>query len=201
MAQAKLNGIILDDGGSPTCEFRFQYGQTIALGAVTPWRGGLFQTGDTFSEVITGLAGQTRYYFRAECRNIMGVGVGSILSFMTLTPAMPSVGILTPIEITETSALLRGVVIFDGDKSGMVRFHYGASKDYGMVTGYQMGFVTGDEFQATVRGLSPGGAYHCRAEFRNNPAAFSGDMSFSTLSEVGGLVLADAELLHKVMEG
>jgi len=197
MAQATLNGTILDDGGLP-CEGRFQYGSTVALGSFTPWQGGALRTGDTFSALVTGLMGGTLYFFRAEARNAMGVGTyGAVLSFLTLLALTPTVDILPTTYETECAATLNGVVTFQGDLAGQARFHYGASPSYGMVTAWQGGLGTGSLFSAGIQGLSPGCAYHCRAEFQNShgPPVFSGDLTFSTLSQVGGMVLADDSLL------
>ena len=201
MAQATLNGIILDDGELP-CEVRFQYGSTVALGSFTPWQGGALVTGNTFSALVTGLLGGTIYFFRAEVRNALGVGTpGAILFFMTSLAwgsiLVPVVDILEPANITEYEATLNGVVTFQGDLAGQARFHYGASPSYGMVTAWQSGLGTGSLFSVDIQGLSPGCAYHCRAEFQNShgPPVFSGDLTFSTLSQIGGMVLADDSLL------
>ena len=196
MAEATLNGTIVNDGGFP-CEGRFQYGTTLALGTFTPWQGGALRTGDTFSQHIMGLAGRTVYYFRAEARNALGSATpGSILSFITTKTLVAAVDILNPDNITEYRARLRGIVADQGDRPGAVRFNYGTTAAYGMVTPWQEGFGTGDEFQAVVSGLSPGMAYHARAEFRCSPSVFSKDLSFSTLAELGGLALVDDELMH-----
>jgi len=201
MAQATLNGTILDDGGLP-CEGRFQYGSTVVMGLFTPWQGGAFVTGDTFSALVTGIMGGTLYYFRAEVRNAAGVGTaGAILLFMTSLHGgsilNPIVDIFTATSIIEDAAVLNGIVTFQGDRVGEARFHYGASPSYGMVTAWQGGLGTGSLFSAGIQGLSPGCVYHCRAEFRNShgPPVFSGDLTFSTLSQVGGMVLADDSLL------
>jgi len=195
MGSAVLNGVIIDDGNLP-CEGRFQYGKTPALGTDTPWRGGSLRNGDTFSQLITGLAGNTIYYFRAQARNSLGTSSGSILNFITAKGAIASVEILSPTDITEYSATLNGMVLNSEDDVGSVRFQYGLTTAYGMMTPWQRGFATGDTFHADIRGLSPASAYHCRAEFGGSPSIFSKDLSFSTLAEIGGLTLVDEEILR-----
>ncbi|MBU1066953.1 hypothetical protein KKE60_04165 [Patescibacteria group bacterium] len=196
MAQATLNGTILDDGGLP-CEARFQYGTTPGMGTFTAWFGG-FRTGDTFSRTVTGLLGNTNYYFRVEVRNAVGTGTGGILTFITTTGTSirASVAILPPTEVTEHQATLQGLVEQQGTRAGNVRFHYGTTRGYGNLTGYQGGFGTGDSFSATILGLRPGTAYHCQAEFQSGTPVFSGDLTFSTLAELGGVTLVDDELLR-----
>lgn len=197
MGSAVLNGEILDDGGL-LCEGRFQYGRTSALGTNTPWIGSTLTTGDTFSQLITGLAGNKMYYFRAQARNGAGTSSGSILSFITTGAAhkLDSVDILSPTDITEFSATLNGVVMNSENDVGSVRFHYGLTTEYGMRTGWQHGFATLDLFHAGITGLALESAYHCRAEFGGSPSVFSRDLSFSTLSELGGLTLIDEEILR-----
>ncbi len=196
MAQAILNGTILDDGGLG-CEGRFQYGLTPALGSFTGWVGGTLRTGNSFQAVVSGLLGNTIYYFQAECRNALGGGTaGSILSFITTAAAHAVVLALSPDMIAENHTRLRGYLENDGGRGGNVRFEYGASKAYGMVTPWQQGFATGDEFNQMINGLSPGRAYHARAVFWRNPLVYSGDITFTTLSEVGGMVLIDGEIIH-----
>ncbi|MDP2729132.1 MAG: hypothetical protein Q8O55_01460 [Dehalococcoidales bacterium] len=201
MAQARLNATITDDGGL-SCEGRFQYGLTPAMGLFTPWQGGTLVTGDSFSHVLTGLLGGTIYFFQAEVRNAVGTGTsGAILSFMTSLSLgsilNPIVDILAPTLVTEHQATLNGMVTFQGDRLGQVRFQWGASASYGMTTAWQSGFGTGNSFSAAISGLSPGQAYHCRAEFQNShgPPVVSGDLTFSTLSEVGGMVLVGDDIL------
>ncbi len=196
MAQAILNGTILDDGGLGN-EGRFQYGISPALGSFTGWVGGALRTGDSFQVVVSNLLGNTIYYFQAECRNAVGPGVaGSILSFITTAAARASVLALPPDMIAENHARLQGYLEDDGGRGGNVRFEYGASIAYGMVTPWQQGFVTGDSFNQMIYGLAPGRAYHARAVFWSNPVVYSGDITFKTLAETGGMVLIDGELIH-----
>lgn len=201
MAQARLNGTIVDDGGLP-CEGRFEYGTTPTLGTFTPWIAGAFRTGDSFYQLITGLAGNTVYYFYAEARNAMGTATaGSTLSFVTTKAEKAAVEILAPTLITAHSARFHAIVSYHGDRPGNVRFHYGANISYGMRTPFQYGFATGDEFQADIDRLSEGTAYHCRAELQSSPPVYSKDLSFSTLAELGGITLIDDEILHLLEAG
>ena len=194
MAQATLNGQITDDGGLP-CEARFEYGLTLALGTFTPWFGGALVTGETFSQVVTGLAGNVVYYFRAHARNSQGSATaGGIMLFSATSQAPAEVATLAATGITENVAVLNGQVINHAGKLGAVRFEYGGSTSYGNVTAWQDGFQAGNAFLAAIQGLSPGAAYHFRAQFQHpgSPPVNGADMTFSTLSMVGlGVMLGD----------
>jgi len=82
MAQATLNGLLVDDGGEP-CSVRFEYGNTVAYGLTTPWQIGMV-AGDTFSAIITDLGSNTVIHFRAVARNSFGTVYGSDMVFTTL---------------------------------------------------------------------------------------------------------------------
>lgn len=209
MPEATLNGQILDDGGLD-CQARFQYGTTPALGTFTPWLPGPYRTGDTFFAHIAGFPPNTNIYFQAEAQNAIGISVGSIRSFIASAAGGGGLGgggiITAAVDIEETtmitahSARLNGRVSNQGYRVGSVRFQYGATVKYGMLTPWQNGFGTGDAFFADIENLSEGSAYHARAEFEGSPSVFSKDGSFSTLAEIGGLTLIDDELIHALME-
>ena len=195
---ALLNGTVLNDGGL-ACEYRFQYGRTPALGSNTSWSGGSQVTGDDFQQKITGLAANTIYYFRAQVRNSLATGSGDTLSFIT-TRANPAVGSLPATMISESQAILHGIVLQDSDRPGNVYFEWGGTKAYGNRTTVQNGFATGDEFNARITGLSEGTPIHYRAVFQSSPPVFGSDTTFTTASAVGLLTLAEADLLGQFME-
>jgi hypothetical protein len=194
MAEAILNGVIIDDGGL-SCEIRFQYGFTPALGTFTAWKG-WYNTGDTFQQLITGLPGTTTVYFRAEARNTAGPGiVGATLAFTTTTPAIPTVVTMAATLVREGGARLNGMVSDDAGKRGMGRFQWGLSTAYGMTTPWQTGLVTGGTFYADISSLAEGEAYHFRAQFKNDILVSGADVTFSTLSVLGAMTLVDDELM------
>lgn len=82
MAQATLNGQLVDDGGS-LCDVWFEWGTDTSYGMVTPLQGGL-ASGALFSATITGLAEGMVYHFRAVVANRQGISYGNDMAFATL---------------------------------------------------------------------------------------------------------------------
>ncbi|MCK5235927.1 MAG: hypothetical protein KAR06_02990 [Deltaproteobacteria bacterium] len=96
-------------------------------------------------------------------------------------------------------AILNGQLVDDGGATCDVRFEWGSTIAYGMATAWQGGFVSGDNFNATIYGLAEGSAFHFRAVSKNSRGFFYGnDMTFSTLSSVGPMGLISDELLHQL---
>ncbi len=77
---ATLNGTLDNDGGE-ACDCGFEYGETKAYGTITPTQ--KKNTGETFSQVITGLKPETTYHFRAIATNSAGISYGSDITFTT----------------------------------------------------------------------------------------------------------------------
>jgi hypothetical protein len=89
---ATLNGGLDDDGGM-ACNCGFQYGLTIGYGSTTPTQSKT--TGQLFSQAITGLSPGTLYHFRALATNTAGTSYGADKFFVTDSPALTAVCILT----------------------------------------------------------------------------------------------------------
>lgn len=81
-SSATLNGTLDDDGGEP-CDCGFEWGETIDYGNTTPTQSRT--TGQSFSQVITGLSPDTTYHFRAFGTNLEGPGYGADRIFRTPT--------------------------------------------------------------------------------------------------------------------
>ena len=84
-----LNGLLVDDNGS-FCQYRFEYDTNsgVPYASSTSWTGAI-ATGETFSQAIVSLTKGELYFFRAQCRNINGIGSGGEKSFLT-KPDEPS---------------------------------------------------------------------------------------------------------------
>lgn len=81
MAQATLNGQLVDDGGL-VCDVRFEWGTTTDYGQETPWQGG-FTSGMIFNATIYNLGEGVLYHFRAVARNSAGISYGTDMAFST----------------------------------------------------------------------------------------------------------------------
>ncbi len=99
MAQATLNGQVVNDGGL-VCDVRFEWGTTTQYGQTTPWQVTGFTTGSTFSATIYNLGEGVLYHFRAVARNSAGIIYGNDISFATLVSSAIPV-------IMDDAALLR----------------------------------------------------------------------------------------------
>ena len=181
---ATLNGLLADDGGE-VCAVRFQWGPTVALGTDTPWQGDgatVYFAGQTFSEVVTGLAINTVYYYRSQARNSAGISSGAILSFNTIWG--DTVNVLTlPAVVSETEAILNGYLMASPRD---VSFEWGDTPAYGLETTWR--YSTAGDFNATLTGLTPNTVHHFRARTKDNSGnlVYGVDMVFVTLLSLVG---------------
>ncbi len=77
---ATLHGTLTDDGGE-ACDCGFEYGVTAGYGTTSPTESK--ETGESFSQVITGLLQNTLYHYRAIATNTGGTGNGDDATFTT----------------------------------------------------------------------------------------------------------------------
>ena len=75
MAQATLNGQLVEDGGQ-TCTVWFEWGASTKYGFDTPKQSGL-RAGDTFSAVVFNLAEGVLYHYRAVATNSTTIAYGN----------------------------------------------------------------------------------------------------------------------------
>jgi len=75
---ATLNGTLDDDGGE-FCDCGFEYGETTAYGTTTSTESK--ETGENFSQALSGLTPGKHYHFRAIATNSAGTTYGSDRQF------------------------------------------------------------------------------------------------------------------------
>ena len=181
-------------------------------------------TGDQFTALENFIPAGVPIYFQSQLRQIAVPGTVTLGAIKTFTCSMsgggassppyplppgisgqlsPAISITSPTETTNNRTTLNGRVDYHGDRAGNVRFHWGTTTLYGMKTGWQGGYETGDTFSQVITGLGSGAAFHVRAEFDNgiHPPVFSSDLTFSTLSEQGGMVLGGGDILTLLKRG
>jgi uncharacterized repeat protein (TIGR03803 family) len=129
-----LHGTANPNGASTNA--RFQYGLTAGYGSTTPLQAigsgnGAVSIG---GGLITGLACETTYHFRAVATNSGGTTAGSDAAFTTATcPPPPTVVTGGVTAITPTSATLHGTVNPNGT-STTANFQYGLTFGLGTTT-------------------------------------------------------------------
>lgn len=110
----------------------------------------------------------------------MGTDYGSVLTFVTTGLHVRTDDATV---IGYKNATLNGTLIYDADEVCEVRFEYGQTVSYGLTTAWQPGMVTGDTFNAIIRGLASTTAIHFRAAVRNPHGYHYGeDKVFTTLN-------------------
>ena len=199
MAEAILNGTLLDDGGAP-CDCRFEYGETLAYGTFTEWQPSLV-TGDTFLQIVYGLRYGTTYFYRALARNALGVAVAAGASFTT--PFLPPEIVTMAASLIDThTAQLNFYLANDMGYPCVVLFEYGATILYGMESRKLPGQVRGDTDGMDVEMLASGLPFHFRAVAENMYGrGYGEDMVFSTLSDLSPRSGLSMELMLLLEEG
>jgi len=168
---ATLNGQILNDGGEP-CQIRFKYREVGSGSWIYPsgWHGS-YNTGQPFSESISGLSPDTNYEFEAGAKNTAGEDWGTTKQFTTppdINP--PSVQTNDATVIEETDAILRGEITDDGGENCQVQFRY---RQVGFGTweypsDWHGLYATGELFSETINNLDPEGTYEFQAGAKNS---------------------------------
>jgi len=178
---ATLQGHLVDDGGEAS-SVRFQWGLTTAYGNETTWQSGM-ETGDTFSQAITGLSPNVVYHFRAQAKHAdLSTVSGADLAFTTSSVGLPTIATGEAASVMETTATLQGTLTSLGDYSPVyVYFQYGLTTGYGNTTAEQTKTSTGGYNQA-ITGLITNTTYHYRAAIRYDGASYiyGDDATFTT---------------------
>lgn len=180
---AALRGIIENDGGE-ACQFRFRY-RSEAGGAntYTEWTGSV-RTGQSFSQVISGLEPGTTYYFAAGARNSAGESNwGTERSFATNQSHL-RVATESAIDVTASSATLRGRIEEDGGEACQYRFRYKGAGGLYKYTSWTGSRRAGQWFQQNLSSLSHGTRYYFNARARNSAgnSDWGNERSFTTQS-------------------
>jgi len=180
----KLLGFLEYDGGED-CHVRFEYGlaSTPPLGQFTTWqtrypvacppRG--FQTGDSFSTIVTDLIMGETYYFRAQAHNDEhGVRSGEIM-FFTVGEEMPDASLVVwtreDTNYTGTQVMAHGEITYADPRAfrrGFVYLEGGVgTPDLTDDVVEQAGDFGVGTYSLLISGLSPTSQYRIRAFAEN----------------------------------
>ncbi|MFD0894113.1 choice-of-anchor D domain-containing protein [Luteolibacter ambystomatis] len=166
---AKLNGVVNPGGYATTVTF--QYGTSPTLESSSTVSGGTLSAGDSpvgVQAVLSGLAPETTYYFRAVAVNgeTPVPQAGDVRSFTTAAAVPASVSTQPASSVTFTTASLNADVIAGTYPAG-VTFEYGTSPTLASSTTVSGGTIGAGEAIVSVpvllSGLNPGTTYYFRA--------------------------------------
>jgi hypothetical protein len=178
---AVLAGTINGDG--KTAEYRFEYGETPALGSATSAQ--VSGTGEaSVSAEVSALMPGTTYYYRIEGENEDGANVGVVAAFQT-PPAVEGLATWPAKEVSPEGATLTGT-LNPGGFDAHYYFQWGTSSAYGNTApappGTDAGSGTGSVVAETVlSGLTPNTSYHYRLVGQNSlGTSYGADETFTT---------------------
>lgn len=199
---ALLNGNITSNGGSVLDIRGFAYGLTSVVanpGNVAPPASGYSTNASSYSaltgaytENITGMAANTRYYVRAFAHNAIGWAYGDEVNFITL--GTPTISLLPATLVGSTTARLNSQVTFDGNSSTCnVSFGYGLIShpgaggfaSYTTITAVSGTYATGTFPLLNVTSLVAGSTYYYNVKIQNSYSTAVGtEGTFTTSSGI-----------------
>jgi hypothetical protein len=164
---AQLRGSLADtaSGGMALTARGFRWSQTAgfasASGQDLPAQA---TAGRDFSAQLQGLTASTTYYFRAYASNSLGTGYGAEISFTTGTQPLPTVQTQAPLGVSQTQALVEGIVTDDAGAVVTVRgFCYSTNNNPLIGSDTVLAGAGLGTFTATLRNLITDTTYFYRA--------------------------------------
>jgi len=175
---ATLDGTLDSGGGIQPCDCGFEWGETALYGETTPTE--KKETGEGFSQVITGLLPNTTYHFRSLATGF-GTSHGADRTFVTAAVAILATVTTDPATGRGAiAATINGILNQDGGEACECGFEWGLDIGYGTTTPPQSKTI-GETFSQIIGGLQPGTTYHFRAFATNSVGTSHGaDRSFAT---------------------
>ncbi|MDP3233571.1 MAG: hypothetical protein Q8N26_12400 [Myxococcales bacterium] len=209
---ATLNGSSTPRGDATTAWFRYATSNpgacNDAFGTRTPSSGGTSvgsgNTAQTFTQLLTGLAPSTTYYWCAIAQNAIGTTFGSIVTFTTV--ALPTTITQAASPVTSTTATLNSTITPNGT-STTAWFRYSltdpttCNDTFGTRTPLSGGtFVgsgsTASSNAASIASLLPGNTYYFCAIAQNTIGTQLGALlTFTTPPQVPGVTTGAPTIL------
>ncbi|OGM91292.1 hypothetical protein A2755_02770 [Candidatus Wolfebacteria bacterium RIFCSPHIGHO2_01_FULL_48_22] len=187
---SRLNGQVDPNGLSTGYQFQYGTSPTLETFQRTAASSAGSQDGAfNVSATISGLTGNSTYYFRVTASNELGTDQGAILSFTTgdQPGGLPMVKTNPAHEITHTSAQLRGYVDGNGF-SASYWFEYGTqSTNLTSVTPTQDVSLVARDVESVITGLNPDTRYYFRIVAQNERGkSFGAILTFITNDDGNG---------------
>jgi hypothetical protein len=187
---ASLDGTVNPNGGNVTsCEI--EYGTSSTLASATKVSCGSPGSGSSpvpVSESVTGLAGDTVYYFRVDATNAGGTSYGSDQTLTTL-PNPPTVATGATSALALTSATLNATVDPNGGTVEDCHFDYGTTTSYGAsvpCTTLPGSGTSAVAVSAPVNGLIAGTTYYFRIVASNAGGTnYGADQALTPVPDAG----------------
>lgn len=185
--RADLAGTVNGFGLSTAVTFLWGTASNALNQTVTALESPVIPAGDTVvSATISGLTGNTTYYYRVRAATTAGTTLGTILSFKTPVSVPPAVVTQAATTITRNSAMLKGTVN-PRFATTMVSFDYGLTTSYGSSSPGEPHFIGGDNtvhnVLTVVMGLLPHTKYNYRVKGSSDTGVANGvNMTFTTLN-------------------
>lgn len=145
--------------------------------------------GDIFTLVVTNLLPNTTYYARAFATNTQGTGyANNQIIFKTLVSA-PILDNLSLVEITSTSAVLKGEILYNGGGSVTSKGICFSTSPNATVQNnvlYSSGIT--DTFSIAINGLNPETTYYIRAfAYNETELVYSSEKTITTPYQLFGI--------------
>lgn len=192
-SSATLNATLSDTGGASTSVW-FEWGtnySNVDSGSGTKTSSQVFNSPQSFNQIVYGLNQSTTYYYRAVFSNTYGTSHGGTLSFTTpscatqnnQTVAAPVVSTNSASSVLQNSATLNGYVTSSGTNIN-AWFEWGTSYSLGNRTstyGPAVYYDISTSFNAPLYNLNPNTTYYYRAVAQSSYGTVYGSvLSFTT---------------------
>jgi hypothetical protein len=164
---AQLRGSLADtaSGGMALTARGFRWSQTAGFASASGQDLPVQATaGQDFSAQLQGLMASTTYYFRAYASNALGTGYGAEVSFTTGTQPLATVQTQAPLGVSQTQALVEGIVTDDAGAVVTARGFCYSTNNNPLISNDTVLAGTGlGTFTATLRNLITDTTYFYRA--------------------------------------
>jgi phosphodiesterase/alkaline phosphatase D-like protein len=179
---ATLNGVVIANGLSTNAWFEYGTDPTLTIKSSTAQQTiGSGMNAVTISTSVTGLAENTKFYFRVCASNVKGNSYSSIISFVTSSPGLPPiVTTLAATSVGANTATLNGNVTANGLET-TAWFEWGTDPSLASPNSTSTQAVgagtTSQSVNAVLTGLTSGTTYYYRIAASNSTGPTRGSIA------------------------